>query len=33
MGSILKYMYFKQYFKYMLSILQCILNIFVVFVI
>jgi len=29
MGSILKYMYFK----YMLSILQCILNTFVVFVI
>jgi len=32
-GSILKYVYFKEYFKYMLSILQCILNTFVVFVI
>jgi len=32
-GSILKYMYFKEYFKYMLSILQCILDTFVVFVI
>jgi len=33
MGSVLKYMYFKEYFKYMLSILQCVLNTFVVFVI
>jgi len=33
MGSILKHMYFKEYFKYMLSILQCILNRYVVFVI
>ena len=32
MGSILKYMCFKEYFKYMLSILQSILNTFVVFV-
>ena len=32
-GSILKYMYIKEYFKYMLNILQCILNTYVVFVI
>jgi len=32
MGSILKYMYFKEYLKHMLRTVQCILNTFVVFV-